>query len=133
MCFIDLKCLRYFLQIWDVLSNQEVVEIVTSAPRSSAARTVVESAVRTWRMKYPTAKVDDCAVVCLFFNSDSDFKSAYSGDKDIAEAPNDQSDHGNAGSAAKSVVDSSGLAETSPDHLPLPGDKGIEAQVKKQQ
>ncbi|KAI8556083.1 hypothetical protein RHMOL_Rhmol05G0224600 [Rhododendron molle] len=56
--------------IWDVLSNKEVVDIVASAPaRSSAARALVESAVRAWRCKYPTSKVDDCAVVCLFLDS----------------------------------------------------------------
>eukprot|EP00268_Persea_americana_P042267 TRINITY_DN422_c1_g1_i1.p1 TRINITY_DN422_c1_g1~~TRINITY_DN422_c1_g1_i1.p1 ORF type:complete len:490 (+),score=112.52 TRINITY_DN422_c1_g1_i1:830-2299(+) len=55
--------------IWDVLSNKEVVDIVASAPsRSSAARTLVESAVRAWKFKYPTSKVDDCAVVCLFLD-----------------------------------------------------------------
>ncbi|KAI3470352.1 hypothetical protein Pfo_027015 [Paulownia fortunei] len=56
--------------IWDVLSNKEVVDIVGSCPtRSYAARTLVESAVRAWRSKYPTSKVDDCAVVCLFLDS----------------------------------------------------------------
>ncbi|GAV61810.1 PP2C domain-containing protein, partial [Cephalotus follicularis] len=56
--------------IWDVLSNKEVVDIIASATtRSSAARALVESAVRSWRYKYPTSKVDDCAVVCLFLNS----------------------------------------------------------------
>uniref|UniRef100_A0A5B6Z123 protein-serine/threonine phosphatase n=1 Tax=Davidia involucrata TaxID=16924 RepID=A0A5B6Z123_DAVIN len=58
--------------IWDVLSNKEVVDIVASAPaHSSAARALVESAVRGWRCKYPTSKVDDCAVVCLFLDSNS--------------------------------------------------------------
>jgi len=28
----------------------------------------VESAVRVWRLKYPTSKVDDCAVVCLYLD-----------------------------------------------------------------
>uniref|UniRef100_A0A1D1ZC62 protein-serine/threonine phosphatase n=1 Tax=Anthurium amnicola TaxID=1678845 RepID=A0A1D1ZC62_9ARAE len=57
--------------VWDVLSNKEVVDIVASVPkRSSAARSLVESAVRAWRLKYPTSKIDDCAVVCLFLNSD---------------------------------------------------------------
>ncbi|KAF2543290.1 hypothetical protein F2Q68_00033285 [Brassica cretica] len=56
--------------IWDVLSNEEVVKIVASAPsRSSAARALVETAVRAWRHKYPTSKVDDCAAVCLYLNS----------------------------------------------------------------
>ncbi|XP_060182964.1 probable protein phosphatase 2C 33, partial [Lycium barbarum] len=58
--------------IWDVLSNDEVVKIISSASsRSSAARSLVESAVRAWRTKYPTSKVDDCAVVCLFLDSNS--------------------------------------------------------------
>ncbi|KAK8541825.1 hypothetical protein V6N13_137587 [Hibiscus sabdariffa] len=58
--------------IWDVLSNKEVVDIVASAPaRSSAARALVHSAVRAWRYKYSTSKVDDCAVVCLFLDSNS--------------------------------------------------------------
>uniref|UniRef100_A0A2N9GLM7 PPM-type phosphatase domain-containing protein n=1 Tax=Fagus sylvatica TaxID=28930 RepID=A0A2N9GLM7_FAGSY len=63
--------------IWDVLSNKEVVDIVISAPRSSAARTLVESAARAWKFKCPYAKVDDCAVVCLFLNSGSNHYSAY--------------------------------------------------------
>ncbi|KAK9141132.1 hypothetical protein Scep_010813 [Stephania cephalantha] len=59
--------------VWDVLSNNEVVDIVASAPtQSSASRFLVESAVRAWRSKYPTSKVDDCAVVCLFLDSSPD-------------------------------------------------------------
>ncbi|CAL9132217.1 unnamed protein product [Musa textilis] len=55
--------------VWDVLSNEEVVDIVASAPaRSSAAHLLVESAVKAWRFKYPTSRVDDCAVVCLFLD-----------------------------------------------------------------
>ncbi|XWS57270.1 hypothetical protein CRYUN_Cryun09bG0159600 [Craigia yunnanensis] len=68
--------------IWDVLSNKEVVDIVASAPaRSSAARALVESAVRAWRYKYPTSKVDDCAAVCLFFDSNSNNLSSASNAK----------------------------------------------------
>uniref|UniRef100_A0A0C9RH25 protein-serine/threonine phosphatase n=1 Tax=Wollemia nobilis TaxID=56998 RepID=A0A0C9RH25_9CONI len=56
--------------VWDVLSNEEVVQIVSSAPtRSLAARTLVEAAVREWRFKYPTSKMDDCAVVCLYLDT----------------------------------------------------------------
>ncbi|KAJ4981818.1 hypothetical protein NE237_032655 [Protea cynaroides] len=62
--------------VWDVLSNEEVVEIVTSAPnRSSTARIVVESAAREWKHKYPTSKMDDCAVVCLFLDGKMDSES----------------------------------------------------------
>lgn len=55
--------------IWDVLTNKEVVDIVASAEsRSCAARAVVEAAVRSWKYRYPTSKVDDCACVCLFLS-----------------------------------------------------------------
>ncbi|BAF28971.2 probable protein phosphatase 2C 73 [Oryza sativa Japonica Group] len=53
--------------IWDVLSNKEVIKIVSSATdHSKAAKQLVERAVRAWRRKFPTSMVDDCAVVCLF-------------------------------------------------------------------
>ncbi|KAJ6348583.1 hypothetical protein OIU77_006208 [Salix suchowensis] len=46
--------------IWDVLSNKEVVEIVASVPlRSSAAKAVVETAVRAWRLTVAGRKEDD--------------------------------------------------------------------------
>lgn len=49
------------------MSNKEAVDIVASAPsQNSAARALVDTAVRAWRLKYPTSKNDDCAVVCLF-------------------------------------------------------------------
>ncbi|KAK9088113.1 hypothetical protein Scep_027195 [Stephania cephalantha] len=55
--------------VWDVLSNKEVVDIVASAPsRATAARALVECAVRAWRIRFPTSKSDDCAAVCLFVN-----------------------------------------------------------------
>jgi len=57
------------VQVWDVLSNKEVVDIIASAPtRATAARALVECAVRAWRLKFPTSKIDDCAVVCLFLD-----------------------------------------------------------------
>lgn len=64
--------------MWDVLSNEEVVDIVSSAPtRSSAARILVDSAAREWKLKYPTSKMDDCAVVCLFLDGKMDSESDY--------------------------------------------------------
>ncbi|OVA04148.1 Protein phosphatase 2C (PP2C)-like domain [Macleaya cordata] len=55
--------------VWDVLSNKEVVDIVASAPTcATAARAVVDCAVRSWKLKYPTSKADDCACVCLFLD-----------------------------------------------------------------
>ncbi|CAH8330538.1 unnamed protein product [Eruca vesicaria subsp. sativa] len=58
--------------VWDVLSNKEAVDVVASAPsRSTAARALVDTAVRSWRIKYPTSKNDDCTVVCLFLQDSS--------------------------------------------------------------
>lgn len=55
-----------------MLSNQEVVDIVASAPaRSFAAEFLVKSAVKAWKHKYPTSRIDDCAVICLFLNVDA--------------------------------------------------------------
>lgn len=65
-------------QIWDVLSNEEVVDIVAAASsRASAARILVNSAAREWKLKYPTSKMDDCAVVCLFLDGKMDSESDY--------------------------------------------------------
>ncbi|KAG6386954.1 hypothetical protein SASPL_152135 [Salvia splendens] len=64
--------------VWDVLSNEEVVEIVSSSPtRCSAARILVENAAREWKAKYPTSKMDDCAVICLFLDGKMDMESDY--------------------------------------------------------
>ncbi|GLT29754.1 hypothetical protein SLA2020_045990 [Shorea laevis] len=74
-CFLLMFNL-FVLQVWDVLSNEEVVEIVSSAPtRASAARILVESAACEWKLKYPTSKMDDCAVVCLFLDGKMDSES----------------------------------------------------------
>ncbi|CAN6469643.1 unnamed protein product [Victoria cruziana] len=73
--------------VWDVLSNAEVVKIVSSARnRSMAARSLVERAVRSWKSKFPTSRVDDCAVVCLFLKVPSpDPKSIRAGDLDSSK------------------------------------------------
>ncbi|KAG6624487.1 hypothetical protein I3843_16G032400 [Carya illinoinensis] len=53
--------------VWDVLSNDQVASIVWEAESEQvAARVVVEAAITAWKKKSPTAKVDDCSVVCLF-------------------------------------------------------------------
>ncbi|KAL9248280.1 hypothetical protein vseg_021622 [Gypsophila vaccaria] len=69
--------------IWDVLSNKEVVDIIAASPsRSTAARSLVETAVRAWKMKYPTSKIDDCAVVCLFLDSSTNNLTSASNSQD---------------------------------------------------
>ncbi|KAK4268502.1 hypothetical protein QN277_025152 [Acacia crassicarpa] len=59
--------------VWDALTNEEVIEIVASAPRRSrAARLLVKRAVQAWDYKFPGAIVDDCAAICLFLKPQSD-------------------------------------------------------------
>ncbi|KAL6634346.1 hypothetical protein ACP70R_027017 [Stipagrostis hirtigluma subsp. patula] len=73
--------------VWDVLSNEEVVSIVSRAKsRASAARFLVESAQRAWRTRFPTSKIDDCAVVCLFLNTDEASESSSSIPNNLANA-----------------------------------------------
>lgn len=72
--------------VWDVLSNKEAVEIVGAAPsRSTAARALVDCATRSWKLKYPTSKTDDCAAVCLFLHQNPK-TAAKKTDIDEAEA-----------------------------------------------
>ena len=71
------------------MSNQEVVNIVSSvSSQAAAARIVVESAVSAWKHKFPTSKVDDCAVVCLYLNeqnNNGDVTVQLSGEVSIIE------------------------------------------------
>lgn len=102
-------CFLPLWQVWDVLSNKEVVEIVASAPPSSAARKLVESANIAWKFKCPYAKVDDCAVVCLFLNSSSNHYSASTLIPNGTETSVNQSGIGNKKDFSKSVdMDHSG-------------------------
>ncbi|XP_007012238.2 PREDICTED: probable protein phosphatase 2C 72 [Theobroma cacao] len=53
--------------VWDVLNNSQVASIVMEAEsEQAAARAVVEAATASWKKKFPSSKVDDCTVVCLF-------------------------------------------------------------------
>ncbi|KAG2628158.1 probable protein phosphatase 2C 48 isoform X2 [Panicum virgatum] len=56
--------------VWDVLSNEEAVQIVAATPdRGKAAKRLVECAVRAWRRRRRGIAVDDCSAICLFFHS----------------------------------------------------------------
>lgn len=78
-------------QVWDVLSNKEAVDIVASAPgRSTAARALVDCAVRAWRLKYPTSKNDDCAAVCLFLEHPSGVNGEV---EDLRKIPMEPGEH----------------------------------------
>ncbi|KAL0330725.1 UNVERIFIED_CONTAM: putative protein phosphatase 2C 72 [Sesamum angustifolium] len=53
--------------VWDVLSNDEVVSIVSVvSSEEAAAKAVVDAAVASWKHKFPNSKRDDCTVICLF-------------------------------------------------------------------
>ncbi|KAJ6743481.1 PROTEIN PHOSPHATASE 2C 72-RELATED [Salix viminalis] len=56
--------------VWDVLSNKEVVSIVSAADcEQAAAKAVVEAATAAWKRKFTSSKVDDCTAVCLFLQT----------------------------------------------------------------
>lgn len=58
--------------VWDVLTNEEVVSIVWSAKsKQEAAKAVIQEAHASWKRKFPKSKVDDCSVVCLFLQEES--------------------------------------------------------------
>eukprot|EP00261_Vitis_vinifera_P034303 XP_019075546.1 PREDICTED: probable protein phosphatase 2C 34 isoform X2 [Vitis vinifera] len=55
--------------VWDVISNQEAVEIVSSAPdRNKSAKRLVECAVDAWKRKKRGVATDDITAICLFFH-----------------------------------------------------------------
>ncbi|KAK9059421.1 hypothetical protein SSX86_022041 [Deinandra increscens subsp. villosa] len=62
--------------VWDVVSNEKAVEIVsssssTAAERDESAKRVVEYAAAQWKCKRPRFVADDISVVCVFFDSPS--------------------------------------------------------------
>ncbi|KAL6845010.1 hypothetical protein ACP4OV_025183 [Aristida adscensionis] len=56
--------------VWDVISNDEAVQIVAATPvREKAAKRLVECAARAWKRKRRGIAADDCSAICLFFHS----------------------------------------------------------------
>jgi len=54
--------------VWDVISNKEAVEIVSSTKdKAKSGKRLVECAVRAWKRKRRGIAVDDCSAICLFF------------------------------------------------------------------
>lgn len=56
--------------VWDVVSNQEAVAIVSSTPdRAKAAKCLVEYAASAWKRKRRCIAMDDISAICLFFHN----------------------------------------------------------------
>ena len=59
-------------QLWDVMSNQCVVDIVAKAPsQAQAAKLLCAEALSAWQKKFPRARRDDCTAAILYFPSQS--------------------------------------------------------------
>ncbi|KAL1350703.1 hypothetical protein HN51_014721 [Arachis hypogaea] len=58
--------------VWDVISNEEAVDIVSStAEKSKSAKRLVECAAHAWKRKRRGIAMDDISAICLFFHSSS--------------------------------------------------------------
>lgn len=56
--------------LWDVISNEEAVEIVMSTPeKEKSARRLVQCAAFAWKSKKRGIAMDDISVICLFFHT----------------------------------------------------------------
>lgn len=61
--------------VWDVISNQEAVQIVSStADREKSAKMLVEFAVGAWKHKKQGFAMDDISAICLFFHTSNQTK-----------------------------------------------------------
>ncbi|XVF66176.1 hypothetical protein PTKIN_Ptkin10aG0014300 [Pterospermum kingtungense] len=55
--------------VWDVISNEEAVEIVSSTEkREKSAKRLVQCAIRAWKYKKRGIAMDDISAICLFFH-----------------------------------------------------------------
>ncbi|XP_057957659.1 probable protein phosphatase 2C 73 isoform X2 [Malania oleifera] len=58
--------------LWEVITNQEAVQIVSSTrDREKAARKLVDCAIHAWKLKRQGIAMDDISAICLFFHTSS--------------------------------------------------------------
>lgn len=58
------------IKVWDVISNDEAIAIVSSAPdREKSAKRLVECAVRAWKLKRRGIATDDISAICIFLHN----------------------------------------------------------------
>ncbi|XP_076888959.1 putative protein phosphatase 2C 34 [Bidens hawaiensis] len=58
--------------VWDVISNEEAVEIVSSVvDKAKSAKRLVDCAIRAWKRKRRGIATDDISAICVFFYNDS--------------------------------------------------------------
>ncbi|XP_012573440.1 probable protein phosphatase 2C 34 isoform X2 [Cicer arietinum] len=56
--------------VWDVVSNQEAVKIVSTTPhKEKAGQRLVKYAMREWKRKKSGIAMDDMSAICLFFHT----------------------------------------------------------------
>ncbi|MCO5611809.1 hypothetical protein L7F22_066068 [Adiantum nelumboides] len=58
--------------VWDVLSNEDVIDAISaSTSKEEAAKCVVEAATNAWKRRNIASRMDDTAVVCHFLKEKS--------------------------------------------------------------
>ncbi|KAK7264665.1 hypothetical protein RJT34_32275 [Clitoria ternatea] len=61
--------------VWDVISNQEAVKIVSTTPhKEKAAQRLVKCAINAWKRKKSDIAMDDMSAICLYFHSSSSIR-----------------------------------------------------------
>ncbi|KAG5628983.1 hypothetical protein H5410_000700 [Solanum commersonii] len=70
MLYRKMRILFFDMEVWNVISNKEAVEIVSEiSDRAKTAQHIVQCVVRAWKCKRRGIVVDDISAIVLFFHS----------------------------------------------------------------